>query len=214
MVGLLYALPNTQLTRRLAREGRLFPSDYTDANRRRKRIRATNARAGSISTRRDRGAKSLPIIGRCSRASIRAETPIIIGCGRSCACSTGPSWTGAPGRISSGRAYWVSRCAMSILLCRLVWRIASRQPAAFWPFCKTFYECARKNPRAIDYVGMLAAIYLHLGPFSRFVVAVVDRQIAEIDFGRWQSASCRGNRSGAGTSGRSRQCIPSYREAI
>jgi hypothetical protein len=29
MVGLLYALPNTQLTRRLAREGRLFPPDYT-----------------------------------------------------------------------------------------------------------------------------------------------------------------------------------------
>src|SRR3954469_1109131 len=29
MVGLLYALPNTQLTRRLAREQRLFPADYT-----------------------------------------------------------------------------------------------------------------------------------------------------------------------------------------
>jgi hypothetical protein len=29
MVGLLYALPTTQLTRRLAREGRLFPLSYT-----------------------------------------------------------------------------------------------------------------------------------------------------------------------------------------
>jgi hypothetical protein len=29
MVGLLYALPNTQLERRLEREGRLFPSSYT-----------------------------------------------------------------------------------------------------------------------------------------------------------------------------------------
>ena len=29
MVGLLYALPTTQLTRRLAHEGRLFPPDYT-----------------------------------------------------------------------------------------------------------------------------------------------------------------------------------------
>src|SRR5207302_1183573 len=29
MVGLLYALPTTQLTRRLAREGRLFPTDDT-----------------------------------------------------------------------------------------------------------------------------------------------------------------------------------------
>src|SRR5262249_37920464 len=30
MVGLLYALPNTQLTRRLATEGRLFPNLYTE----------------------------------------------------------------------------------------------------------------------------------------------------------------------------------------
>jgi hypothetical protein len=55
------------------------------------------------------------------------------------------------------------------------------------PFCKTFFECARQNPRAVDYVGMLAAVYLHLGPFSRFVIASVDRQIAEIDAGEWQS---------------------------
>ena len=39
--------------------------------------------------------------------------------------------------------------------------------------------------RAIDYVGMLAALYLHLGPFSRFVISAVDRQIAEIDSGKW-----------------------------
>ena len=35
MVGLLYALPTTQLTRRLAREGRLFPPSYTMRTRRR-----------------------------------------------------------------------------------------------------------------------------------------------------------------------------------
>jgi hypothetical protein len=72
------------------------------------------------------------------------------------------------------------------LLWRLVRRIAVRQPAALWPFCKVFYECLRKNPRALDHVGILAAFYLHLGPFSRFVVALVDRQIAEIDAGEWQ----------------------------
>ena len=57
------------------------------------------------------------------------------------------------------------------LLWRLVRRIARRQPAALWPFCKTFYECARKNPRAVDYVGILAALYLHLGPFSHFIMS-------------------------------------------
>ena len=53
-----------------------------------------------------------------------------------------------------------------VLLWRLVWRIAVRQPAALWPFSKVLIECAWKNPRAIDYVGILAALYLHLRPFS------------------------------------------------
>jgi hypothetical protein len=73
------------------------------------------------------------------------------------------------------------------LLWRLVRGIALRQPEALWPFCKTFYDCARRNPDAIDYVGMLAAVYLHLGPFSRFVMTAVDRQMAEIDLGRWKT---------------------------
>jgi hypothetical protein len=71
------------------------------------------------------------------------------------------------------------------LLWRLVRRIAVQQPVALWPFCKVFFECARKNPRALDYVGILAAFYLHLR-LSRLVVSLVDRQIAEIDAGKWQ----------------------------
>jgi hypothetical protein len=46
--------------------------------------------------------------------------------------------------------------------------------------------------------GMLAAFYLHLWPFSRFVVSVVDRQIAEIDSrsgGRWD-LSCAPHAAG------------------
>jgi hypothetical protein len=73
------------------------------------------------------------------------------------------------------------------LLWRLSWRIAMRQPSALWHFGKVLYECATQNPRAVSYVGMLAAFYLHLRPFSRFVVSAVDRQITEIDSGIWQS---------------------------
>jgi hypothetical protein len=74
-----------------------------------------------------------------------------------------------------------------IMLLRLVWRIALRQPSALWPFCRVFYESARQNPRSLVAVGILAALYLHAKPFSRFVIAMVDRQIADIDAGRWQS---------------------------
>jgi hypothetical protein len=65
----------------------------------------------------------------------------------------------------------------------LAWRIALRQPTASPHFCKAFYECAKRNPGALVYVCILAALYLHLRPFSRFIVASLDRQIASIDSG-------------------------------
>ena len=73
-----------------------------------------------------------------------------------------------------------------MLLWGLLWRIALRQPTAFPHFCKVFYECAKRNPGALGYVCILAALYLHLRPFSRFIVASVDRQIASIDSGTWE----------------------------
>jgi hypothetical protein len=30
-------------------------------------------------------------------------------------------------------------------------------------------------------------MYLHVGPFSRFVMKAIDRQIAEIDSGQWET---------------------------
>jgi hypothetical protein len=73
-----------------------------------------------------------------------------------------------------------------VLLWGLVWRMALRQPAAFPHFCKVFYECAKTNPQALGYVCILAALYLHLRPFSRFIVSSVDRQIVSIDSGVWE----------------------------
>ena len=90
------------------------------------------------------------------------------------------------GKDSPTRRVFGIPAADIALLWALVWRIAVRQPAALWPFCRTFYETARRNPRALDSVGVLAAFYLHLGPFAQFVIATVDRQIAAIDTGEWQ----------------------------
>ena len=72
------------------------------------------------------------------------------------------------------------------MLTRLIRRMAVRQPAALVHFLKAFYECATRNPRALQYVGILSALFLHVGPFSRYVISTVDRQIAEIDSGKWQ----------------------------
>jgi radical SAM superfamily enzyme YgiQ (UPF0313 family) len=184
MVGLLYALPNTQLTRRLAREGRLFPSDYAMRT-------VTKDGGGDQSTsglnfetvrpRRDILTDYRTILARIYRPTtyyrrVRTVARLLDRPVLDRSASTD---------IPLPRVFGIPRRDFA-LLWRLVRRIAVRQPAALWPFCKVFFECARKNPRALDYVGILAAFYLHLRPFSRLVVSVVDRQIAEIDAGKWQ----------------------------
>jgi hypothetical protein len=67
-----------------------------------------------------------------------------------------------------------------------VWRLAVRQPAANWLFAKLFVECVVKRQSAVHAVGMLTTFYIHVEPFSRYVMAVLDRQIEEIDSGARQ----------------------------
>jgi radical SAM superfamily enzyme YgiQ (UPF0313 family) len=174
MVGLLYALPTTQLTRRLEREGRLFPFSYTIQL-------ATEEGAG------DQCAGGLNFDTARPRRDVLFDYRTVL-----------------EHIYSPGAYYGRLRTLMLMLnrptlarrsgdsagelarLWRLVRRIAVQQPGALWHFAKVFAECAARNPGAIPYLGMLAALYLDLGPFSRFVIAVIDRQIEEIDSGRWQ----------------------------
>jgi len=182
MVGLLYALPTTQLTQRLAREGRLFPPAYTA------RLFAEvgagdQCSAGlnfeTIRPRRDILADYRTILTDIYRPAsyygrVRTVARMLDRPALDRNANGDPRLFGIPIRDLA-------------LLWRLLRRIAVRQPGALWPFLKVSFECAWKNPSAIGSVGILAAFYLHLWPFSRFVTSVLDRQIAEIDSERWQS---------------------------
>jgi hypothetical protein len=42
-------------------------------------------------------------------------------------------------------------------------------------------NCARNNPAALQSIVSMMAIYAHLGPFARGVIAEIDRRIAAID---------------------------------
>ena len=184
MVGLLYALPNTQLTRRLAREGRLFPSDYamrTVAKDGGGDQSTSGLNFETVRPRRDILTDYRTILERIYRPTtyyrrVRTVARLLDRPVLDRSASTD---------IPLPRVFGIPRRDFAVLW-RLVRRIAVRQPAALWPFCKVFFECARKNPRVLDYVGILAAFYLHLRPFSRLVVSLVDRQITEIDAGKWQ----------------------------
>ena len=185
MVGLLYALPNTQLTRRLAREDRLFPPDYVTARAATEGI--GDQCTGGLNFETARPRREILADYRAVLAGIYEPSAYYQ---RVCSVAR---LLNRPILDRSARKDPPPRRLFTIplndyrLLWRLIARIATRQPQALWPFLKVFYECARNNPRALDAVGMLAGIYLHLGPFSRFVIAMVDREIASVDAGKWQS---------------------------
>ena len=53
----------------------------------------------------------------------------------------------------------------------------SRLPGAQDMFRQTIIECATKNPQWARIIVLLTACYLHLGPFSRHVIAQIEQQL-------------------------------------
>jgi hypothetical protein len=67
------------------------------------------------------------------------------------------------------------------ILHKTVHKILNQIPDARDVFWKCFVNCARTNAAAVPYIVMLMAMYLHLGPFSRYVIKAIDRRIAALD---------------------------------
>ena len=185
MVGLLYALPNTQLTRRLAREERLFPPDYVTARAASEGI--GDQCTGGLNFETARPRRDILADYRTVLAGIYEPAAYYRRVRSVARLLDRPILDRSARKDPPPRRLFTIPLNDYRLLWRLVSRIATRQPRALWPFLQAFYECARDNPRALDAVGMLAGIYLHLGPFSRFVIGIVDREIARCDSGAWQS---------------------------
>ena len=61
---------------------------------------------------------------------------------------------------------------------RMAWRLGVRNADVRRHFCTTFIDCALHNPRALRYVGAMVALYLHFGPFARYIST---RLTAEIE---------------------------------
>ena len=55
-------------------------------------------------------------------------------------------------------------------------------PEARKPLWDAFTYCAKTNPAALRFIVLLMGLYLHVGPFSRRVMADIDRQILEAEF--------------------------------
>ncbi len=171
MVGLLHALPNTQLMRRLTREGRLFEG-----------YNLTPAEVGDQCT------------GGLNFVTLRPRREILSDYRQVLLQIYEPSAFFRRARMLGRmldrptfgtKPRWRAVLRDLRLLGRTCWRMTVKRPELARHFWAASLDIARHNPRALDLVIMNMVIYLHLYPFSRHVIRELDGRIAEIDEGRW-----------------------------
>ena len=64
-------------------------------------------------------------------------------------------------------------------------RITLRRPDLAKHAWRVFAEIARRNPAALEAVVTNIVIYLHVYPFSRYVMREIDARLAALDAGTW-----------------------------
>jgi radical SAM superfamily enzyme YgiQ (UPF0313 family) len=170
MVGLLYALPNTQLTRRLAREGRLHVDhDAAPAGK------GDQCTAGvNYETKRPR----LEILRDYRKILDRVYDPDAF-CGRLERLAAMLDCSDRRKELPEGDI----RGRVSTI--KLVHDLMTRLPEGRERFWKAFTTCMSINPNSVRGIVTLMAFYLHVGPYSRFVMKEIDRQIEELEAGRF-----------------------------
>ncbi len=164
MVGLLYALPNTQLTRRLDREGRLTLPDDAD-------------RSQGLG---DQCTAGLNFVTSRPRRAILSDYKTVLE-----AVYAPSAFFGRVRRV--GRMLDCTHRRLELPRSmewqelksswRLFWQMTVAKGGVRREFWKTVLDCLVHNRQALPYVLMMMALYLHLGPFSRHVIAQLQRQI-------------------------------------
>jgi hypothetical protein len=172
MIGLLVALPNTQLTRRLAREGRLhtgFDTIATDAGDQCTaglNFRTLRSRRDVLADYRDilvEAYEPAAFFGRVRKLARVLDRPSF-----------------RPVKVT-----WAGLRRDFKLLGRTFYRMTIKRPELarhFWP---AFFDCARTNPAALQILLMNMVVYLHIWPFSRHVIRELEARMADLDEGRW-----------------------------
>jgi hypothetical protein len=168
MVGLLSALPNTQMTRRLISEGRLHEGhDLHPDGKGDQCVQGLNFQ--TVRPRRE-------ILEDFSQVLRRTYDPAAF-CDRIERLIGRLKWTGKP-RWEYGPDDFRRRHGVET-----VRRIAAHFPEWRDLLWTTFMRCYQVNPSAVRQTVWLLALFLHLGPYARQAIAETERGIAEIDRG-------------------------------
>jgi radical SAM superfamily enzyme YgiQ (UPF0313 family) len=166
MVGLLAALPTTQLTRRLAKEGRLH-----EDNGFLREGQGDQCTGGlNFDTRRPR-AEILRDYVRVVEALYRPEAyfdRVLRTCLRIDASKRRVrlGWRGLPRAVRAVLSH--------------SWRLGFRRDTR-GPYWKLLWRVGRENPKALYHAVAMAALYRHLGPFATFVAGRTREAVARED---------------------------------
>ena len=166
MVGLLYALPNTQLTRRLASEGRLHAALLSDGV-----VGMDQCTQGlNFDTLRPRS----EILTDYKRVLEQIYEPAAYA-------KRLQRLSRLLGSSNPNRQVRANDSRSKLGGLEVVYRILARLPGAQDVFGRAILECASANPPWARIIVLLTALYLHLGPFSRHVIGQIEQRIDELE---------------------------------
>ena len=176
MIGLLYALPDTQLSRRLEREGRLVDmadrlsvgdGAVADQSGWGLNFRTSRPRRDILADHRTVLARTFApaaFFGRVRRMARRLD------------CFIPPS-PPVQALVARSGLRGVKRSELA-LVARMCWTVATRHGAFAFEWFRTLIDCVLHNPKALRVVFTVSGMYLHMRPFSLQVIAGLDRSIA------------------------------------
>lgn len=175
MVGLLTALPDTQLSRRLVAEGRLAPATDLDFAGILKELKVADQCSAGLNfettrPRRDILVDYRTILDRVYQPEAFFRRVVITA-------------SRLGGETPAARFEWRRLKGDLRSLFGIVRALAWRQPRLLWPFLKALLQVAKVNPPAARFAVSLMIFYFDLGPFARYLAGMIDREIASLDAG-------------------------------
>ncbi len=172
LVSLLTALPNTQLTRRLAAEGRLhaghelMPDGLNDTC-------GQGLNFDTIRPQRE--------VLRDYVDIVKAVLEPAAYCDRLRRLARLLDYSDRPDRtLRANHRVRIEGVAM-------VKKLIDKLPSHGELFWRTFLQCASENPRAIKTIVMLMIFYLHLGPFAQSMVEQMEARIPGMERNSYRS---------------------------
>jgi radical SAM superfamily enzyme YgiQ (UPF0313 family) len=168
MVSLLYALPNTQLTRRLAKEGRLHENVGVDLSGRAGDSCLDGLNFETLRPRQEVLKQQADVLVRVydPKAYFGRVRRMILALDR---LKLGP-WIGLRDSLREIDRFF-----------KIMWHITLHRPEMRWHVWALVLETLVRNPNVIRDVIVATVFYIYLGPLSRYVIEHRSKEIAELE---------------------------------